>query len=976
MVDIAQDAAGFLWFATQDGLNRYDGKNFLIFQKNFDDITTPGYSKLGKLIATRNNKLWLITSGGKLEQLDLLTNKFLVVDKIGSRTLPPVSSFFINSHNNYWIGTEANGVITYNEQKKEYHHYTSNPSSTVRLKSNNIKQLYEDGKQTIWIVTDNGVTSVDAKGLQKTYGNNKISYSTIHHDAENTAWLGTFGKGLWRKRFFDTVFMPFTGFGAPHKLPADLVIETIYADKTGRIWIGTYGQGLYLIDEQASTVQHFISDKKNPASLPFNDVLSIKEDNSGGIWIGTDGGGVSYYDKRLNNFALFSNSNLPETISIEPARSITTDKNGIIWTGTSNAGLSSIDLKNNRYKTYRFVPYKRDASNYERIVSLRADSQDLWIGSQGNGLMIMNLDFTESKKWFYPGAKGIKNLPDHTIWCMLPQSQTSAWLGTNTAGLLLVDKNKGVLKQFLPSKNNNTIANATIRTLTQINDSIFCIGFEKKGIQFFNKRSETFYTSGNAAFQNFWKREPVLKSVLYQPPNLWIGTFGHGLLCLNLNTNTVHFIDEKNGLPNNTVYGILPDKKEGLWLSSNRGLCRFFPPPDLKNTNSANFISYTAADGLQSSEFNTGAWHKSNNGLLYFGGIKGLNFFNPENLNVPQLTNPVVITDVMVDNKPLQSDTATPFKKWVQLSYSSNSVAFNFVALNYISAGRLNYYYQMAGYDNGWINAGSRGYAAYTNLPPGTYTFFVKEGATASQNPAAITLVVAPPFWKTGWFTGLFILLLVLLLYAFYRYRINELLRLQTVRNRIATDLHDDIGSTLTNISILSTLSQQKLPLAHDASLFLQRISEEVNNSNQALDDIIWSVNTTNDTLEETLARMRRYAAELFDAGNIKYHLRLGEEVSGKRLDMEKRRDVFLLYKESLSNIYKHAHASEVWISSNVENGKLYLRIKDNGQGFDTTKTTHRNGLKNIANRIKKWKGKLDIKSSNAGTQLTMELPV
>ncbi len=435
-------------------------------------------------------------------------------------------------------------------------------------------------------------------------------------------------------------------------------------------------------------------------------------------------------------------------------------------------------------------------------------------------------------------------------------------------------------------------------------------------------------------------------------------------------------IDEKKGLPNNTVYGILPDETGALWLSSNKGLSRYYPPADLQKTSVANFTVFTSEDGLQSSEFNTGASYKSKEETLFFGGINGLNFFQPTNFRRNAAAAPIVITNALLDNEPLQSDTAIQYKKILRLPFNNNSIAFNFAALNFVSAGRLNYYYQMVGYDDSWINAGNRQYAAYTNLPPGNYIFKVKTSLTGAEKPASINIIIEPPFWKTIPFIGFIFLLIIAALYALYRYRINSLLKMQTVRNRIATDLHDDIGSTLTNINILSALSQQKLSPAHEASPFLQRISEEINSSNQALDDIIWSVNTNNDTLEETLARMRRYAAELLEAGNINYHLTLDEKISGKKLNMEKRRDIFLLYKEGLNNIYKHAKASEVWIETKCDKGVLYLIIKDNGQGFNVSNTSHRNGLKNIAARVKKWQGKLYIESNDAGTCINIEIPV
>ena len=495
VIDIAQDEAGFLWFATQDGLNRYDGKDFLLLRKNFDGITTPSYSRLGKLVAAKNNALWLISSGGNLEKLDLYTNRFSVFTKLPDNTpLPPVTSFFIDRFNTWWIGTENDGLIKYNQDKKEHTKYTSLATSTIQLSSNSIKHIYEDRQQTIWIITGNGITNLNSKGAYRTYASNtNIAYSAITQDAANTFWIGTFGKGLFLKYQYDTAFSAFKGFNANNKLPDDLVIETILADNTGKIWVGTYGQGLFIINPSDSSVQHFISNKKNPYSLPFNDVLSIKEDKQGGIWIGTDGGGVSYYDKRLNNFVLFSNTNVPENISIEPVRSVTTDKSGKIWIGTSNGGLTSIDYKENRYQTFRFSSYKKDAGNYERIVALMADEEHIWIGSQGNGLIIMNASAPKDRKWFHPDATGNLKLPDHTIWCVLQQSPVSAWIGTNNAGLLLVDKYKGAIKQFHASANASSgILDNAIRTLTKINDSIICIGFEKKESSFLIRIQKNF----------------------------------------------------------------------------------------------------------------------------------------------------------------------------------------------------------------------------------------------------------------------------------------------------------------------------------------------------------------------------------------------------------------------------------------------------------------------------------------------------
>jgi signal transduction histidine kinase len=221
------------------------------------------------------------------------------------------------------------------------------------------------------------------------------------------------------------------------------------------------------------------------------------------------------------------------------------------------------------------------------------------------------------------------------------------------------------------------------------------------------------------------------------------------------------------------------------------------------------------------------------------------------------------------------------------------------------------------------------------------------------------------------------VLLFISLLYAFYRYRFNQLLQMQNVRSRIAADLHDEIGSTLTNINILTELSKKNIDSKKEAEIFLSRISEEASMSGQALDDIVWSINKDNDTIEQTVARMRRYAGEVFESCQISYSLSADEQVNGKKLDMELRRDFFLLFKETVNNICKHAKATHAEIRIGIEKKNLFLHISDNGNGFDTTAPTHRNGIKGIYTRTRKWQGNADIQSApGKGTSVHLSLPL
>lgn len=986
VVDIAADNAGFVWLATQDGLNRYDGKEFQIFKKSFNDLTTATSSTTGKLAVGNFNDLWIITSGGKLERMNLYDQSIMKLPMLNGVSLPAVSCVLPDG-NLVWIGTETNGVYIYNLKTKDLVHHSS-LEIPVNPAAEQVQEIFKDSQKQVWVLTTNGaIVFRDPSKPYRTYLQNNsraakkfYSCSSIAEDATSRIWIGTYENGVMVKGKNDTSFAPFRGFDGKNLLPEKLTIFTILADRLNRIWIGTYGHGLFITNPVDSTITNILSDKKNSSSLGYNDVLSIREDKKGGIWVGTDGGGVSYYDRRLNNFTLYSSNNVPENISIDQIRSITTDRDQRIWAGTSNDGLSVIDPVKNTAESIHFTPYKLGINNYERIVSLLTDTQgDIWVGTQGNGLLIIDAGTKKIKKQFYPDTTGQLKIPDHTVWCMLPEDNNNVWIGTRHAGLSLVNKESGALRNYLSYPgSNNAIAENNVRKIIRINDSLLCIGFEKKGVQFFNIRQNRFFNL--KALESSWQNEITVKTLYYQNPVLWIGTSGYGIIAYNTISQQVNYITEEQGLPNHTVYGILPDVTGRLWISSNKGIARFSPPSDLKQVNSSHFTVFSVEDGLQSNEFNTGAYYRAENGIIYFGGISGLNIFDPQKIVTTNHPISTAIINATINNEPFRGDTNMIYKKQLHLPYNRNSLAFNFAALDFVSASKLTYYYQLSDYEKTWINAGNRNYASYTNLPPGNYVFKVKasNNLESSIDPVTtLSIIIDPPFWRTWWFIALSCLAATGILYSLYRYRINQLIEMQKVRNRIATDLHDDIGSTLTNISILSELSRKNLQDNEQTKNFLNRISEEVYFSNQALDDIVWSINTKNDTLEQTVARMRRYAAEIFDGANISYSLQLDEQFENFRLNMDQRRDCFLLFKEAINNIYKHAQAKNVSIKVWVEKNYLWMEIKDDGKGFNTLQSSHRNGLKNMHSRIDKWKGSINIFSEEGkGTSTKLKFPL
>lgn len=992
VVSIAVDKTGFLWCATQDGLNRYDGNQFVVFSKIFDDVTKPSGNQLGKVVVGNNNDLWLITSGGKLERFNLYDHSFTAFGNFSGskKDLPPVSCLLSDEkENELWIGTDKDGLIRYTSGMNDPVYYRAGTSASA-ITDNHIQSIFKDRQNNHWLLTANGLTFFATNTNQTKKILNvpdagspaAISFSAMEQDDEDALWLGSFGKGLYVKKQGDSSFIPFYGFSTAQSLPADLVVHTIKTDNDGRIWVGSYGRGLFLIDKQNRTIQNFTFDKKKSSSLGYNDVLCIETDDRGGLWIGTDGGGLSYYHTGLNNFAVYSALNLPDNISVEQVRSVTTDRSGKLWIGTSNQGLVFIDPADSIFQKIQLPADQQGIDIPERIVSLYCDEDnDIWVGTQGNGLIIVDATTKKVKDWFYPFGNRNKQLPDRTLWCMLPLQDGNVIGGTQHAGLFLINKRAGTVQNFNPLITTGNTANFNnVRTLTRINDSLICIGYERNGLRLMNTSTRIATTLSDARKYPLWKDEIIIKSVYYRAPFVLTGTLGRGLIIHDLSSGKQSVITEELGLPNNTIYGILEDRQGLLWLSSNKGLSRFRMPANPAIVNRSHFTSFSAADGLQSNEFNTGAYYADNDGSLYFGGIKGLNVFNPLRFTNTSHDIPVVITSATINNQPIMGDTVISFKKILNLKYNENSLSFNFAALEFLSNARLNYSYRLLGYDNNWIEAGNRNYVAYTNLEPGHYTLEIRASDQSVKTNTRITQMViniAPPYWRTWWFIALCVALVLSLLYAIYRYRVNQLLEMQQVRSRIATDLHDDIGSTLTNINILSELSKKNLDRRPEAEVFLNRITEEVNVSNQALDDIVWSINKNNDNIEQTVARMRRYAAEVLEGANIKYSLNADEEMPQRKLNMELRRDFYLLFKESLNNVYKHSKAKNVEIKVWMEKNHLQLLIRDDGIGFERNNSTHRNGIKNMHTRTAKWQGVIRITTApGKGTSTEVSLPV
>jgi two-component sensor histidine kinase len=414
---------------------------------------------------------------------------------------------------------------------------------------------------------------------------------------------------------------------------------------------------------------------------------------------------------------------------------------------------------------------------------------------------------------------------------------------------------------------------------------------------------------------------------------------------------------------------IYEDKKQRLWIATDDGLFLFDPA-----TQKLRSLDY--ANNLQGKGFYNQGMLLSSKGILFAGGTNGINYFCPENIPIEEERLQPTILNMIVNDDDSSFLKTSSFMK---LRYFQNSFRFDFVAPYFNNAAKIQYRYMLQGLDNKWKFVGNNTSVYITALSAGNYHFKVAASANGSDwyESNTIHFRIRPPFWETWWFYFTCFFLAGSLVYLLYRYRIRQIMKLQNVRNRISAELHDDIGTKLTNINILSTLTNQAIEEPLRAKELLHRISTEVQTSSEALDDIVWNINTANDSLQEIIPRMRRYASEVLSGKETQFIIRIPDNIQHIKFPMEKRHDVYLLFKEIINNVHKHSGATQVQIEIEIHDSRFCLHVKDNGKGFDLHQPTARNGLLNLKMRTERWKGQISINSKkDAGSDIKIVLPL
>ncbi len=795
---IHQDKKGLIWIGTADGLNKYDGTRFTHYKHNPIDSKSLSAPTVNSIYEDIDGNLWLATDGGGLCIFNTRTEKFICYKNIqgdsNSISSNRVTDITYDKGSQYLITTFKGGLNIFDTITKKFTRLSTLPYNSATAGQQNIFRILKTSNGTILLATRDGLGVMDSKTCKINYYKNNPddeyslpdnSLQSIFEDSENRIWVGTkFGSVCE----FDQKTKKFFRYEEKNKdaTSGNYPVNCFYEEEGGKLWIGTSGGGIRIINKH--TGSSFTIEKEDGIknSISSNEILSFLKDQSQMLWVGTKGGGVDLYNKTFGYFNKMNKKTNRELLN-KNVYSIFTDSRGIQWLGTGGNGLYSIDPENGLVTNYTNDPLKKESISSNDVWSITEDKDNsIWTGTFGGGINIFNP--TNSKFININNDSTLKILnASKIIISLCTDNDGLIWIGTINDGLYVYHKTKRIIIHHSgTSKAKDSLQGNTIYFINESKEGLMMIGTKNSGLNIYNKQSGTFRNYFTDSKNKFSISSNNVQCMYESTPGtFWIGTEGGGLNLFDLKTERFIHFTESDGLPNNVVYGILPGNQNTLWLSTNKGICKFrlkTDPAFFKLENSLTphpvFKNYGYNDGLPSDEFNQGAYFKDKKGTLYFGSIKGVAGFHPDSIKDNLYIPPLILTSFKVFEKDFPLDTSITYKKMITLAYDQNFFSFEFTALNYLLPEKNEYAFKMEGFDKDWIYTGHRRYTSYTNLDPGEYIFKVKASNNDgfwNDNFASVQITINPPFWKTWWFKLLVTVAVVAAIYVAFRLRVRAI---------------------------------------------------------------------------------------------------------------------------------------------------------------------------------------------------------
>ena len=763
-----QDHKGIIWFATENGLNKFDGYDFSVYQYNPQDPNSLGSNSVRVIYEDKQNNLWIGTTTG-LHLYDRKNDNFIRFDNLKK----PVEVVYEDRFNTLWVSTIRGELYILDRVSKIFSSYGNPDISEWDIGT--FFSLFEDSEGTLWYVNEKEVQIIDrlSKKVHKT--DIKInSVTCIFEDHKKNLWFSSRTEGLI---LYDRHSKKYTSRYLnnpenPNSL-SDNAAFCITEDQNGKLWIGTDHGGLNILDVDRKTFYHYLPNPSDVESISSHSIYSFYRDKNNNIWTGTYNGGVNLV--KIQKFGHYKNTNGDGNgLNNNNILSFCEDRRGNIWVSTDGGGLNYYDSKTGRFAYYTHDPKNSNSISNNFVTNVMEDRAGyIWAAFWNGGLD--KFDPVRNKFTHYrQDQKDPASLASDNVWKVFEDSDSNLWVGT-TKGLDVLDRTSGKFIHY--NRANSGLSNNSILNIFEDNDHDLWVA-TYNGLNLLSKKDHTFKTFLNREDDPKSISDNLIVSVFQDSKGrVWVCTL-NGLNLYDKAADSFLRYSEKDGLPSNSMFSILEDQKGNLWISTQNGISVF--NPDARSVHNYNF-----EDGLQDNEFKQFAALKTTRGEMLFGGNNGYNMFNPDSIVSNTVIPGVVFTDFKIFNRSIKNSEVNSILKnhisetdTIKLSYKQSVFSFEFAALNYMTSEKNQYAYKMEGFDKDWSFVGNARTATYTNLDPGNYTFRVKASnndGVWNHKGVAIHIIVEPPYWQTWWFITLLALIFATVIYTFLRLRVNAI---------------------------------------------------------------------------------------------------------------------------------------------------------------------------------------------------------
>jgi signal transduction histidine kinase/ligand-binding sensor domain-containing protein len=1015
-----QDRKGFLWIATGDGLNRYDGHSCKVFRHNPSDSTTISAHQVFSILEDSEGNIWC----GTIRELNLYIPQTGTFERYYNQILGAKSpsqfalSMFEDIKKRLWVCTGA-GLFYLDKKTKDFIPASQLDSSGNVFDKQRCQRLPNGQKRNVIAlfnakgITD-GLCELDPVRdrfipVQYKPKGSSYLYSPLYLDSKGTFWNGLYEPTAGKVPSLWTYHPSTQEFRQSSVFSGDVLGCTVQEDDFGNYWFAS-PNSLRIFNPhtlQSDTIRYNANDPEGLASNLLHTYIGHTYKH-GKHYISTDGGGVNLFKPKFTHIHRTTETETNQ-LSANMLWGMAEDSLGYVWAATIGGGINRFNPSTGEIRSFlgkaQIRPVFCDTAGTIWTEDLRARLIRITeTGSVQPRIRYFDLPIKD-KFWHL-----LNIIQDRygKIWCSL--------LG-------------GTVFRFDPETKKFTHTFPNLGTTLHL-DSKGSIWAGDEGITIFDPAdADRIRFSGKDSTPHLFTRfrheennpsslaDNVIKHFHEDTDGtMWIATI-RGLDHFDPATKRFTHYNEQSGMPNSYVYGILPDDNGNLWVSTNRGLSKF-------NKTSKTWRNYSPYDGLQSYEFDRSSFVRLRKGgtdgrmkgWMLFGGVNGFNIFHPDSVRDNPDKPPVAITNVLINEKPY-SDLWRGFQKdspqygtaevseltALELAWTDNTLSFEFAALEFTDPEKNQYAYQMEGIDKGWVQSGTLRTARYAGLSPGDYVFRVRacnNDGVWNEDGTRLRIRIVPPFWRTAWFYGLLLVGGVGIVVgttrtisrqrfkrelaltterleaaqALERERLEKALELERERRRISQDIHDEVGSGLTKILMLTQNATETAQPNKEIAGTAQGVID-------GMQEIIWSINPKNDTLQSLVAFIRSYGREFVSAAGMNVIVETPEGLAATPLRTDVRRNVFLAVKEALNNALKYSAATEIRIGLEVEQSSYIFTIADNGRGFipDVERLpTMRggNGLENMRLRMEEIGGSFHLDSvPNEGTKIVLEIP-